>query len=283
MGKTVAEIVTETIIEKLKEGTAPWHRPWITKQAVNWETQRPYRGINRWLLEGGEYVTFGQIKKFGGKIKNGARSFIVVFYTPYDKKDEDDETADEKKKRKGSVLRYYRVWEISDVENIESKRKDTEKPPVFTEEGCENVLNTYFNKYGIPFKHTNKNEAYYNPTKDYVNVPPIEGFDSTAHYYSTAFHEGVHSTGHESRLDRPLLNGYGTKEYAREELVAEIGSAMLSQIMGISTEEIMDNSAAYLNSWLSALEQDTNLILYASAKAEKAVEMIRGESGENDA
>ena len=216
---TVAEIVTNAIIEKLKQGEVAWHKSWSCNPPINYVTRKEYRGINRLLLGGGEYLTFKQIQNIkGAKLHKGAKSHIVVYYQSA--KVAEDEENEGESKVSHMVLRYYRVFNINDV-------------------------------------------------------------DSAEEYYSTLFHELVHSTGSKSRLNREMGGKFGSKSYAREELVAEIGSAILCSMLNIS-EKTFDNSSAYIQSWLKALENDTHLILYASAKAEKAVQMIYPNSEELD-
>ena len=115
---------------------------------------------------------------------------------------------------------------------------------------------------------------------DLVNVPKMTLFDKAEEYYSTLFHELVHSTGHKSRLNRKEMQGdasFGSESYSREELVAEVGSAMICTMTGIDHVPL-DNSASYLDSWIRALKGDSRLIIGASSQAQKAVEYILGES-----
>lgn len=266
---TVAEMVTNRIIEKLESGVIPWFKPWDGGESVNYVTRKPYRGINRLLLDGGEYLTFNQIQKLGGHIKKGSKANMVVFYKPI--QITDDETDEIKDIR---LLRYYKVFSLDDVEGIPSKLTVIDKEN-YSIDKCQSVIDSYVTKSGIKFKNRLNSKAYYSPDKDMVMLPKIEQFNSSEHYYATAFHELVHSTGHEKRLDR-LTNTahFGNSEYSREELIAEIGSAVLCNHTGIDSADIIDNSAAYIQSWLQALKNDVNMVLAASAKAEKAVEYI---------
>ena len=266
---TVAEIVTNTIIKKLESGNIPWIKPWSGGEAVNYITQKPYTGINRLLLDGGEYLTFKQIEANGGRLKKGAKSSIVVFYKPLEITD--DETDEIKQIR---LLRYYRVFSLADVEGIDSKQTVSEREN-YTIEHCQSVIDNYVKKSGITFKTRLNSKAYYNPDRDMVMLPKIEQFKDSQHYYATAYHELAHSTGHESRLNRLTAKAhFGNGEYSREELTAEITSAMLCKHTGIDSTELIDNSAAYIQSWLKALKNDVNMVLVASAKAEKAYNMI---------
>ncbi len=274
---TVKEIVTNEIIKKLEKGTIPWHKPWQGGEAVNYVTQKPYSGINRLLLDGGEYITFKQATERGGKVKKGAKAKTVVFYKDYEITDIDADGNEEKKIV--PVLRYYKVFSLTDVEGLESKLEITERP-IFTIDRCENLVNSYIGYHGIEFDPgTVSRRAYYRPCEDKIVVPNIKQHDSAEEYYSTLFHEMVHSTGHPTRLCRFKINdteaAFGSETYSREELVAEIGSAFLIEECGISSAETLNNSAGYIQSWIKALRDDSNAILYAAAKAEKAVELIK--------
>lgn len=270
---TAAQIVTNEIIKRLESGVIPWNKPWSGGEAINYITGKPYRGINRLLLDGGEYATFKQIQDKGGKIKKGAKSHIVVFYKSVEYTD--DET-DEIKIVK--YLRYYRVFSLDDIEGIESKQTIKEHEN-FTIERCQSIADDYISREGIKLKNLKtSSRAYYSPSTDVINMPRLEQFISSEHYYSTLYHEMTHSSGHKSRLDRIDKKAhFGNEEYSREELCAEITSAMLCNHTGIDSNEIIDNSAAYCQSWLNALKADSNMILVASAQAEKAFNYILGQ------
>lgn len=265
----VSEVVTNTIIKKLEEGHIPWIKPWDYVDAVNYVSQKPYAGINKLLLDGGEYLTFKQIKDNGGNIKPGSKAKIVVFYKPWDI--EDKETGEVVHTR---VMRYYNVFSIADVEGIESKQPELQHKNYNINE-CEQIVNNYLDKSGVGFETKICNRAYYVPSEDRVCVPYINQFKNSQSYYGTVFHELAHSTGHESRLDRLKSTAhFGNDEYSREELVAEISSAMLCNHVGIDSKELLDNSTAYVESWIKALKNDKNMIITAAAKAQKAYDYI---------
>lgn len=278
MSRKVYEIITQKIIEKLEKGVVAWKKPFATHSPVNWVTGREYRGINLLLLEpNGEYATFHQIKKAGGKVKKGERSSIVVFWKWIEIKNDDEDAEEETKKI--PFLRYYRVFEINtQVEGLESKRKVAEyvHDPI---EKAENIITNF--KYKPKITHKN-NGAWYNPLSDTVNVPDKSLFESVHEYYSVLFHEFVHATGHETRLNRKSvmgLNPFGSQEYSKEELIAEIGASMLCGVAGIENHTI-DNSASYINGWLQALRNDHTLIVHASQQAQKACDYILGKTYE---
>lgn len=274
MSKKVYELVTQKIIEKLEKGVVPWKVPFQNHIAVNWKTQKPYRGINVLLLDPGEYATYKQIKQHGGKIKKGEKSQIAVFWKWLEYPDEENE----EEIKRIPFLRYYRVFEINtQVEGLKSKRKFVEyqHDPI---EKAEQIIAGYKNPPKITFQPRG---AWYRPSDDLVNMPDKKEFESIHEYYSTFFHELVHSTGHKKRLNRKgVINVERTsKEYAREELIAEIGASMLCGIAGIDNE-IIDNSASYIQYWLRRLKNDPKLVVHASQQAQKACDYILGEVNE---
>jgi len=274
--KTVYEIVTEQIIEKLKQGEIPWRKPWNSYPAVNWVTQKPYRGINQLLLEPGEYATWNQIKKAGGHVKKGAKSHMVTFWKFIEVKNEDAE--EEGAVKTIPLLRYYRVFNIKDCEGIESKRKieTFDHDPI---ERAEEIKEGYRDCPPIIFA---PGSAFYHPADDIISIPEIKDFAKAEEFYSTLFHEMVHSTGHKKRLGRngvTKLSAFGSHEYSKEELVAEIGAAMLCGLAGIEQVTI-DNSAAYIQNWLRVLSNDSKFIVSAASQAQKAVDYITGSDNE---
>ena len=268
MKKSVYEIVTERILELLAAGVVPWRRPWVVSGAVNWISQLPYRGINTLLLPPGEYATYKQITEAGGSVK-GAKSQIVVFWRWLEKEDADTGEAE-----KIPMLRYYRVFDIKDCKGIKSKRKEVsfDHDPIAEAEA---IVDGYADAPPIGFA---SGRAYYMPSPDRVSVPPIQDYPKAEEYYSTLFHELIHSSGHQSRLNRPGIEEYaafGDENYSKEELIAEIGAAMLCATCGIDNSTI-ENSAAYIQSWHRKLKNDPTLIVKAAGQAQKATDYILG-------
>lgn len=275
----VYELVTQKIIEKLEKGAVPWKKPFAERQAVNWLTQRPYRGINTLLLDGGEYATYKQIIEHGGQVKKGEKSHIVVFFKWIEIEQEKEDGESEVKKI--PLLRYYRVFEINtQCKGLESRRKDEifDHNPI---EKAERIVQGYSNAPKI--SHVS-GRAYYSPLEDRVNVPNKRDFEKVEDYYSVLFHELIHSTGHKSRLNREGIvslanNPFGSEEYSKEELIAEIGASMLCGVVGIE-HATLDNTTAYIQGWLKALKNDKRLIILASQQAQKASDYILGEKGD---
>lgn len=272
MSKKIYETITNKIIEKLEEGTIPWKKPFQDGDGtpVNWVTQKPYRGINTFLLDGGEYATYKQIKDNGGTVLKGEKGTPIVFWKLMDI--EDKETQEDKKI---PLLKTYTVFKIGvQTKGIEPKRKMVEHEHQSIAQ-AEEIYKNYMNGPDFTFKNDG---AYYKPTLDVVNVPPMKSFADINAYYSTLFHEMVHSTGHKTRLDRAgvvSFNGFGTEQYSKEELIAELGASMLCGVAQIDNTTL-DNSASYIKSWLKALKDDNTLIISAFQSAQKASDHILG-------
>ncbi len=290
--KNVYEMVTERIIAKMQEGIIPWQRPWgnlrgkdvdIDTMAVSWSSKTAYSILNQFLLgEPGEYLTFKQVVDNGGKVLKGAKARMVVFFTFVEKTEKDEKTGEDKLVR-WPILKYYHVFHIKDTEGIKghdyNKGEKIEAKPV--DERAEEIIAGYLSREaGLKFENNHASDkAYYSPAFDKVVVPMIGQYKNPNEYYSTTFHELTHSTMKASRCDREADNknaAFGNADYSREELVAEIGSAMLCNSCGIECEKTFKNSVAYIQSWIKALKNDPRMIVWASSRAEKAAKYILG-------
>src|SRR5713101_1355458 len=273
---SVYEIVTEQVIKQLESGVAPWRKPWRTLPPANLISKKPYRGINVFLLAlagyGSQYwLTYRQAQSLGGNVRKGEHGTKIVFWK-FDTFE--TETADgETEERKSAMLRYYTVFNLEQTEGLKALLA---LPPAFPIESAEAIVQ------GMPNPPALEQDAQaaYIPSRDTVTMPSRAAFDSQAEYYSTLFHELTHSTGHDKRLARDgfdIPQKFGSESYSREELIAEMGSAMLCGIAGIEQATI-SNSAAYLNSWIMRLKVDSRLVVSAASAAQKAADYIRGES-----
>ena len=288
----VYEMITEKIIKQMEQGLIPWRRPWHGTQdgAISYVSRKPYSFLNQMLLgRDGEWLTFKQVKQLGGNIKKGAESGIVCFYSTTVMKKGKEETEDGSVKvtvyeeKLVPILKFYHVFHIDDCEGIKSKMqtvKPVEHTPV---EMAENTINGYLKAEPHLRFHNDKpsNKAYFSPTTDEVVVPMMSQFEDVEEYYSTAFHELTHSTLVESRCNRKSeqvgISTFGSETYSKEELVAEIGAAMLVNVCGMDCEKAFKNSVAYLQNWLTQLRNDPKMIVWASSRAEKAARYIQGE------
>ena len=277
----IYQMVTDRIIAQLESGIIPWKKPWtgvspLNGGAFNRVTKKSYSILNQMLLgEGGEYATFKQWSALGGKIRKGEKQKIVVFWKIIHKEVEDKEG---NKKIVGiPFLQYYGVFHISQVDGVEPLNKDELKDVDPIPEADE-IIDSYVKREGIKFQEIASNEAYYSPLDDRVVVPMKSQFQNANEFYSTAFHELTHSTGHKTRLDRIHVGvaAFGSEEYSKEELVAELGAAGMLNLLGIEIPETFKNSTAYIQSWIKALRNDKKMIVMASSKAEKAIAYILG-------
>ncbi len=272
-------MVTQNIIDQLNEGIIPWEKPWTgaLNGAFNRITKKSYSFLNQCLLrKPGEYATFKQWQELGGKIKKGSKGAMVIFWKMYKKETGEVDENGEKEFDVVPVLRYYKVFHIDDVEGVEPLPAEERTAPDPIQAG-EDILNNYWTREGIDVDICISNEAFFRPSCDYIKLPQRDQYNDISEFYSTAFHESVHSTGIPSRLDRGLgvkLAAFGSSDYSKEELVAELGAAMLMNVSGIENTHTSRNSAAYIQGWLKALKNDVNLIISASAKAQKAVDFI---------
>lgn len=264
----LCEEITNKIIAKLEQGTGIFEMPFVNGLPKNRVTGKAYRGINLWLLDGGEYATFKQIKELGGKVKKGAKAHTVVFWKLLE--GEEEETG---KEIKIPLLKQYKVFKIGEqTEGIEPTEK-VEKHQHEKIAEAEAIIKNYPNRPAITRA---SGKAYYRPSEDVVNIPPIEDFADVNRYYSTFFHELIHSTGSEKRLNREgvaKLDKFGSERYSKEELIAELGAAILCATTGIE-KHTLDHSASYIQSWITVLKNDHTFIINGAQQAQKAVDHI---------
>ena len=276
----VYEIVTEKIIAQLEAGTVPWLKPWSAKPPANLISQKEYRGLNTFLLGSQGFasrywLTYAQANRLGGHVKKGEKSSLVVFWNIGEERTIVNRETGAERKSKPVLLRYYSVFNLTQTEGIAEKLGlDKQVPVIPSIEDCEAIV------AGMPNSPAREQsaKAYYRPSNDTVGMPARELFASPQGFYATLFHELTHSTGHASRIGRDgieTLNTFGSESYSKEELIAEMGAAMLCGVTGISPA-VLDNSAAYLANWISVLKGDSKLLVQAASAAQKAADYIRG-------
>jgi antirestriction protein ArdC len=280
----IYQIVTDQIMDALRNGTVPWRKPWSAAGGmlpISMASNKPYRGVNVWLLaamghESPFWGTYKNIEKLGGKVRKGEKSTIVVFW----KKIMVDDKNSPSGKKPIFLLRYYRVFNACQADGLPERfypsESDTDRP-VETLGDAESIIKGYLSNGGPELRKVAGDAAYYEGLTDTIVMPKDEQFPTAGQRYAATFHEMAHSTGHSSRLRRPGVtefDHFGSGKYAREELVAEMTSAMLAGVCDIRTE--VDNSAAYIEHWLEALGRDPKLVIQAGAQAQHAADMIRG-------
>ena len=279
MKKDIYEMITDRIIEQLENGVVAWQKPWtgVHDGAYNRISNKPYSLLNQMLLsKTGEYATFKQWTELGGHIIKGEKAEIVTFWKIQQIEEENGDG--EKIIKQLPLLRYYNVFHISQVEGVEPKSIDlNELQPI---EEAERIKTEYMQREHIKILEKVTDKAFYSPSLDYIQVPCKEQYQNIEEFYSTLFHEMTHSTGHKNRLDREDVKDcmyFGSENYSKEELCAELGSAFLINKLGIASSKSFNNSTAYIQSWLRVLKNDKKFIISASSRAEKAVKYILNE------
>ena len=270
----IYQAVTDRIIEQMEQGVIPWTKPWVCSgSCISHATGKPYSLLNQMLLgRPGEYVTFKQCQQEGGKVRKGEKAQMVVFWKWLTVRDEDTE-----EEKELPMLRYYNVFHIDQCEGLKARYVQELPATVNADAAAEKVIADYIGRSGVKLEHVEGDRAYYRPTADSITLPLMKQFSQTAEYYSTAFHELTHSTGHKSRLNRLDRTAFfGSEAYSKEELVAEIGAATLVNFCGLETSASFRNNAAYIQNWLQVLKNDKHFIVSAAGKAEKAVNLILG-------
>jgi antirestriction protein ArdC len=273
--RSVYQIVTKQVIKQLESGVAPWRKPWRTDVPMSLASLKPYRGLNILLLASQGYasrywLTFNQAAKLGGQVKKGEHGTIVSFWKvgEYEKKDTGE-------KHDSFLLRYYHVFNLEQTQGIAKKlgldKPETRLPSIET---CEQIVAKMPQRPRIE----GSNAAWYRPLTDTVGMPHKQKFDTPEAYYATLFHELAHSTGHPSRVGREGIenvNSFASESYSKEELVAEMSSAFLCGVSGISPAAI-GQSVSYLQAWITRLKGDSRLLLSAASAAQKASDFILG-------
>jgi antirestriction protein ArdC len=208
----------------------------------------------------------------GGKVRKGEKSSLVIFWKQNIITQESDDG--EITEKQIPLLRYYLVWNVEQSEGLDLPALETGKVGVIAQ--AEAILVRMPNPPRIGYGGGDK--AFYRPLTDSIHLPNRNSFDSAGEYYATLYHELVHSTGHQSRLNRPTLaevSPFGSETYSKEELVAEFGAAFLCAHAGIETT--INNSAAYIDGWLKKLRSDKKLAIIAASQGQKAVDYITGQ------
>ncbi len=268
----IFQTVTDRIVAELENGVIPWRKPWqAAGLAISHTTGKPYSLLNQMLLgRAGEYLTFAQVKQEGGYVRKGEKSSIITFWKWIDK--EDEETGETVQI---PFLRYYNVFHIDQCEGISPKYTKELTETANPDETAEAIIADYTAREGLTIEHEHGNRAYYQPATDKVVLPLMKQFAESSEYYSTLFHELTHSTGHEKRLNRlDAPAHFGSEDYSKEELIAEIGSSALVYHCGLETPNSFRNNTAYIQNWLQVLKNDKRFIVSAAGKAEKAVNFI---------
>lgn len=284
--KDVYSRVTDKIISDLEQGVRTWMKPWNAEHAAGRITKplrhngQPYNGINILMLwsaavtEGYSapiWMTFKQAKELGANVRKGEKGELVVYANTITRTEQDEKTGEDVE-HAIPFMKGYTVFNVEQIDGLPSHYYQLAEPvldPVSRIDHAEG----FFAATGADIRHGG-NQAYYAIGTDRIQLPPFESFRDAESYYATLAHETTHWTRHPSRLDRDFgRKQWGDAGYAREELVAELGSAFLSADLGI-TPEVRDDHAAYIHSWLEVLKQDKRAIFSAAAHAQRAVDFL---------
>jgi antirestriction protein ArdC len=283
---SVYEIVTNQIVKLLDAGTVPWRKPWAAAgMPRNLTSGKPYRGVNVFLLataamEAGYsspyWMSYKQAQEHGGNVKKGEKSTIVIFWKKLISKELDEDG----KPKIFFMARYYRVFNLEQTEGVKiPKGRAIDQPREIKDPiaEAEAIIASYPN---APEMIDGGAVAVYDWATDVITSPKMDDHFTAEEYYSTKFHEMGHSTGHKSRLKRPIENAFGSHAYGREELVAEMTAAFLLAEAGINAPTI-ENNAAYLASWIRTIKEDTQAVIKAASQAQRAADHILGRTFED--
>jgi antirestriction protein ArdC len=281
----IREEISNRVIKALEAGTAPWHKSWSSiggglPRSIG--SGKAYRGINVFLLALSEYTspwwgTYKAITEKGGQVRKGEKSTSIILWKRFPKNVVNEETG-KLESKSFMMLRTFNVFNAEQADGLSEKyfpAKGAESVEEHAEASI--VAKEYFAREGAPSLSYGGDRAYYSPSADAIRLPNAADFEGDNEFQATRFHEMAHSTGHKSRCAREgvmVFDHFGSEKYGKEELVAEMTSAMLTGICGIETT--FDNSASYLATWIKAIRGDSSLIVAAGAQAQRAVDLILG-------
>lgn len=285
--KDVYNRVTDRIIADLEKGVRSWMKPWNAGHTAGKITRplrhngTPYQGINILMLWGEAldkgysapiWMTYNQAQELGAHVRKGQQGSLVVYANKLTRTETDDNGAEVEKQ-----IPYMKGYSVFNVEQIEGLPAHYYGKPENTLPLTERLdhAEQFIANTGATIGHGG-DKAYYAPARDIVQMPPVESFKDKESYYATILHELTHWTSHKTRLDRSFnAKRFGDNGYAREELVAELGAAFLSEDLGI-TPEIRPDHAEYLAHWLKVLKEDSRAIFSAAAHAQRAADYLQG-------
>ena len=278
--------ITDKIVADLEQGVRPWFKPWSADHAAGKITRPlrhngiPYKGINVIMLWSAAtvkgyacplWLTFKQALELGGNVKKGETGELVVYANSITKTETDEKG--EETEREIPFLKGYTVFNAEQCENLPAHYTAKAEPPALTPLQRIEAADRFFAATGADIRHGGT-RAFYAEGPDYVQMPPFETFRDAESHAATLAHELTHWTKHDKRLARDMGRvKWGDAGYAREELVAELGSAFLCADLGI-TPEVREDHAAYIASWLKVLKDDKRFIFSAASQAQRAADYL---------
>jgi len=281
--------IADTVIGMMKEHGANWTKPWTNANIANggpvsMSTGKGYNGINFLQLSitqfcrgyaDNRWATFQQWKKLGASVRKGEKGARVVLFKPLAITETND--AGESSEKTIALMKGFVVFNAEQCDNVPARANTITAQPIEPRTAAD----TLAAQNGARVVFANPTSAHYSPSADHINMPRIEQFVSEEAYAATLCHELVHWTGHKSRLDRLEACRRGDATYAREELVAELGAAMLCGSLGISPEPRADH-ARYLSGWIKLLADEPKAIFKAAAAASKAAAYLEAAASQED-
>lgn len=271
--------VTEKIMSEPEKGRIPWRCPWAKGGVglpTNLDSGKQYRGLNSALLSIPDYssnywLTYKQACAKGGQVRKGEKGTRIIFWKMLEKENQEAKGG----KESIPLLKTYCVFNLDQIEGIEKPSIEPDKTVFSPIEACEKMVAEFALGFA-PIRHCGT-RAFYLPSDDSITLPDREVFFGSEGYYATLFHEAVHAPGHKSRLNREGVQGssfFGDEVYSQEELIAEMGSAYICAMAGITNDNLIQNSGAYISSWMAALRQDKKLFFKACVAGQKACDYI---------
>jgi antirestriction protein ArdC len=253
--------VSARIVAELEAGAAPWVKPWSATPGANTPcnaaTSRPYSGCNvvlLWMAQAVGYrtprfLTFKQALELGGNVRKGEHGTKVHFVKQLQVRDQgaDDSTST----RVIPMMRAYTVFNVDQCDNLPDSIITGKPMRVRNPDARDELADDFLHSTGADIRYGG--EAYYVPSRDFISMPAFAGFKGADHFYNVVMHELVHWSGHKSRLDRDLKHRFGSRNYAAEELVAELGAAFLRAEFGFDGDV---RNAGYIASWIDLLKAD---------------------------
>jgi antirestriction protein ArdC len=281
-----AQVITDAIIAKLEAGTRPWKQPWTGAAAQRplRSCGTPYRGGNifwLWLVAdmlgyGSPYwMTYRQAAALGGQVRRGEKSTIAIFYKSYGKAGQDPNTGEAIVEAR-RVLKSYSIFNADQIDGLPDRFHPAAAAPAPIDRDRLAELSRFFDAAPAATRHGG-DEAFYDPVRDYIQMPAPEAFVDAERYAATRAHECCHWSGGERRLNRDLGKRFGDEKYA-EELVAELASAIIGADLGLPVDHL-DDHASYISHWLRILKADSKALLTIASKADEAATYLLGFAG----
>jgi antirestriction protein ArdC len=281
MNRDLCAEVSARIVAELERGAAPWIKPWSESSGANTPcnavSNRAYSGCNvilLWMAQAAGYrtprfLTFKQASELGGNVRRGERGTKVYFVKQLQVR---DQGADDSSTRLVPMMREYTVFNVDQCQNLPESVLAGKPMRVRNPDRRDELADDFLRATGADIREGH-GEAYYVPSRDFISMPAFGAFKAADHFYNVAFHELCHWTGHKSRLDRDLKHRFGSRDYAAEELIAELGAAFLCAEFGFDGDV---KNAGYITSWIELLKADKRAFLTACSRASKAADYLRG-------